>query len=233
MVDVIYKKCLEENCDKRPSFNFPNKKGGMYCSKHKEVGMIDVINKKCLQENCDIIPKNRNNKYKGYCVRCFIYKFPDEKVSRNYKVKEIFMTDFIKEIFNDEIMSFDKTVGCCSRRRPDVYIDKFSHVVIIECDENQHKNEEYNSCENKRTMELFQDFGNRPIVFIRFNPDSYIKNSKKMPSSFKYHNTLGVPMIRDQKEWDSRLDVLKEIINKHLITIPNKEITNEYLFYDN
>jgi len=63
-------------------------------------------------------------------------------------------------------MIFDKQTGGCSKMRPDVFIDKFTHVVIIECDENQHKD---TSCENKRTMELFQDFGNRPIVFIRFN----------------------------------------------------------------
>lgn len=83
-------------------------------------------------------------------------------------------------------------------------------------------------------MELFKDFGNRPIVFIRFNPDSYINSeSKKIPSSFKYHTTLGVPMIRDKEEWESRLNILKDTIDKHLITIPEKEVTIEYLFYDN
>lgn len=28
------KKCLEETCDKQPSFNLPNEKTGLYCSKH-------------------------------------------------------------------------------------------------------------------------------------------------------------------------------------------------------
>ena len=75
-------------------------------------------------------------------------------------------------------------------------------------------------------MELFQDFGNRPIVFIRFNPDSYVnEQNKKIPSSFKMHKKLDLPMIRDQKEWESRLNLLEKTINKHLITIPNKEIT--------
>ena len=54
------------------------------------------------------------------------------------------MTDFIKEQFKEQVMIFDKQTGGCSKRRPDVYIDKFTHIVIIECDENQHKNEEYN-----------------------------------------------------------------------------------------
>lgn len=78
------------------------------------------------------------------------------------------------------------------------------------------------------------DFGNRQIVFIRFNPDSYMnQDGKKIPSSFKYHKTLDVPMIRDKKEWISRLNLLKETINKHLINIQSKEITKEFLFYDN
>jgi hypothetical protein len=140
------------------------------------------------------------------------------------------MTNFIKEHFKDEVMFFDKQTGGCSKRRPDVCIDKFTHVIITECDENQHRE---TSCENKRTMELFQDFGNRPIVFIRFNPDSYInEKNEKIQSSFKMHKALDVPMIKDQKEWESRLYVLKGTINKWLNVIPEKEVTNEYLFYD-
>jgi hypothetical protein len=194
--------------------------------------MIDINNKRkrCLQEYCDIFV---TNKYKGYCLRCFINLFPNEKISRNYKVKENHMTDFIKEHFKDEVMTFDKTVGGCSKRRPDVYIDKFTHVIVIECDENQHTRKEYTNCENKRTMELFQDFGNRPIIFIRFNPDSYInKDGKKILSSFKNHKTLFVPIIRKQEEWDNRLNLLKETILKWLIDIPEKEVTYEHLFYN-
>jgi hypothetical protein len=228
MINVIDKRCLEEYCNKIPSFNLPNKKNGVFCNKHKKVDMIDVTHKRCLEDNCDIILTNK--KYKGYCLRCFIHKFPDVKISKNYKVKELFMTDFIKEQFKDEMMIFDKIVGGCSKRRPDVYVDKFTHVLIIECDENQHRD---TSCENKRTMELFQDFGNRPIVFIRFNPDSYINEiGKKVLSSFKMHKGLDVPIIREQKEWLNRLNILKETIEHWLNIIPNKEVTNEYLFYD-
>ena len=48
--------------------------------------------------------------------------------------------------------------------------------------------------------------------------DSYVnEENKKIQSSFKMHKALDVPMIRKQKEWASRLDVLKETINKWLI----------------
>ena len=62
---------------------------------------------------------------------------------------------------------------------PDAYLDLLTHIIIIECDENQHKGYE-DICENKRTMEISNDFNFRPIVFIRFNPDSYTKNGNKM-----------------------------------------------------
>lgn len=84
-----------------------------------------------------------------------------------------------------------------------------------------------------RLRGLFQDFGNRPNVFIRFNPDTYISNeSKKIFSSFKMHKKLDIPIIRNHKEWENRLKLLKETINKWLIKIPEREITYEYLFYN-
>ena len=46
------------------------------------------------------------------------------------------------------------------------------------------------------------------------------------------HETLDVPIIRNSKEWSSRLKLLKETIDKWVNEIPDKEITCEYLFYD-
>jgi hypothetical protein len=60
-------------------------------------------------------------------------------------------------------------------------LDLGYQVIIIEVDENQHT--EYDcSCENKRTMQLSQDLGHRPIVFIRFNPDDYEKDGTSVTS---------------------------------------------------
>ena len=58
-------------------------------------------------------------------------------------------------------------------------------MQAVEVDENQHT--EYNTtCENKRLCELYQDFGYVPIVFVRFNPDSYIDaNGTKVTSCFE------------------------------------------------
>ena len=48
----------------------------------------------------------------------------------------------------------------------------------------------------------------------------------------KIHKSCGVPMIRDKKEWINRLICLKVCIEQWLNNIPEKEIINEYLFYD-
>ncbi len=99
-----------------------------------------------------------------------------------------------------------------------------------ECDENQHQ--DY-SCENKRIMELFRDFGNRPVVFIRFNPDKYTNEyGKIIQSSFKIHQKSGVPIIKSKKEWNNRLEELKKEITYNLTIIPIKEVTTRCLFYD-
>lgn len=184
----------------------------------------------CSTPNCPVlatIPK-----YKGYCSRCFMHTFPAEKITRGYKLKEKHVQDFLKESYPNENLRFDTTVGGCSRRRPDCFIDRYTHSIIVEIDENQH-NDYDTTCEEVRINELFTDLADRPIVFIRFNPDSYIDtDGTKRNSSFKYHKTLGVPMVRDTEEWNERLGILKDTIDDYLYSISTIPITNVYLFYD-
>ena len=116
-------------------------------------------------------------KYNGYCARCCIYVFPEIQVSRNYKTKEADVVNRITETFSDFTWVKDKKImDGCSRRRPDLLLDVGSHIIIVEIDENKHNSYDC-SCENKRIMEISRDLGHRPTVFIRFNPDEYIKDN--------------------------------------------------------
>jgi hypothetical protein len=121
-------------------------------------------------------------------------------------------------------MTFDKVInGGCSRRKPDVFIDVLTHSIVVECDENQHG---YYTCENKRTMDIFQDLGNKPLVMLRFNPDSYVnKNNCKIPGCFK--------VTEPQEEWSRRAKILKLMVGHFMRKVPKKEITICKLFYDN
>lgn len=227
MQDLKSKRCEFIGCNKYPNYNFIGMKP-IFCYIHKQNLMVDVKNNLCKFEGCYT---RATNKYKGYCFRCYIYNYPDEPISRNYKIKEKHMTDYIIDNYKDYKICVDKIIdNGCSKRRPDCYIELFSHVIIIECDEEQHK--DY-SCENKRMMEIFQDLGNRPIIFIRFNPDKYIdKNGKNIKSCFRYHETLNIPIVDNKKDWDNRLSILKETIDKNINNLPEKEVTIINLFYD-
>jgi hypothetical protein len=228
MINVLCTFCQYEGCSKQAVFNILSEKKGAFCSQHKSIDMVNVIDKKCSM--CPT-HANRNLPKKGYCYRCFIYTFPEEKVSQHFKVKEQHVREFIQQKFEQYNTIFDKTIhGGCSKRRPDAFIDMLVYSIIIEVDEGQH--EQY-SCENKRMMELFQDLGHRPIVFIRFNPDKYINSeNEKVDSCFKYHKQSGVPVIKNKKIWNNRLQELKNKISYHIANIPDKEITVEYLYYD-
>lgn len=90
-----------------------------------------------------------------------------------------------------------------------------SHIFIVEIDENAHTNYDC-SCENKRSMELSQDLGFRPIIFIRFNPDDYINTyGNKIKSCWKINKTNGLVILDSKKisEWNQRINILIEQIN--------------------
>jgi len=234
MVDIKNKKCEHFDCSKQPNYNLPGETRGRFCNEHKTEGMVDVKSKMCKTPLCDT---RATDKYKGYCLRCFMYTFPNEPVTRNYKTKETATVDKIREEFEEKVdLTTDKIVaGGCSKRRPDCYIDLAYQVIIIEVDENQHTDYDC-SCENKRTMELSRDFGHRPIVFIRFNPDKYILDGKVITSCWGT-NKKGITTVKKSKvkEWNTRLNTLIDTI-KYWIEPENK--TNKtveviQLYYDN
>ena len=159
--------------------------------------------------------------------------FPDKPITHNYKTKEYSVAESVKDEFQDVNFMADKTIsGGCSKKRPDLLLDLGYQVVIIEVDENQHIDYDC-SCENKRMMELSQDVGHRPIVFIRFNPDKYYKNGTKIGSCWGI-NGNGICVVKNLKEWLQRLSILKEHIRYWLnpLNKTNKTVEIIQLFYN-
>jgi hypothetical protein len=190
----------------------------------------------CIEEGCEE-PRLYLGKYKGYCTQHFIRKYPNTSIYNNYRIKEIHVVDYVKEKYPSYTWVCDKKYDfspteCGSLRRPDMHCDFGSYVLIIEVDENQHEEHE-TMCDNKRTCELFQDFG-RPIVFIRFNPDGYYgKDGKYVGSCFSYNKDNVANLTKNKtQEWRGRLERLNETISRYTSITPNKEITIEKLFYD-
>jgi hypothetical protein len=225
--------------------------GSAFCKAHnkrksqcRECGGRNICTHKKRKEYCKLCggsalcktplcETKAHKKYDGLCLRCCINTRPDIEVPRNYKTKEKTVVDRIIADFRGLSWKFDKTVeGGCSLRRPDVLLDCTSHVLIIEVDENKHDTYEC-TCENKRIMQISQDLGHRPVVFIRFNPDGYKDhNGLSVPSCWA-QNQHGVMTMKPSKkvEWESRIDVLKEQIRYWMNNSTEKIVEIIELFY--
>jgi hypothetical protein len=184
----------------------------------------------CKTEQCET---RGIKKYNGYCLPCCIQVCPEIEVSRNYKTKEKDVVDRITIAFPNFTWIADKKIkDGCSQRRPDLLLDMGSHIIIVEVDENQHS--EYDcSCENKRLMQLSQDVGHRPIVFIRFNPDAYTNPDGLLVKSCWKLNKIGVMSLVKTKEseWIDRINTLKTQIQYWIDNPTEKTIEIIQLFY--
>ena len=173
-----------------------------------------------------------NRKYDGYCVPCFVNdpNNADNPKMRNHKTKEKDVCDFILQNYPTFNWVADRKVqDGCSRRRPDLLLELGSHIIIVEIDENKHSGYDC-SCENKRLMEISQDLQHRPIIFIRFNPDSYTLNGKTIKSCWKL-NKSGTIVVAKRIEWQERLSTLVQEIQYWIDNPTDKTVEIVELFY--
>lgn len=182
----------------------------------------------CVTPFCEI---RMNEKYRPYCFRCFVFMNPNSILIRNYKTKEIAVRDFILLHFPNYDWRHDKKMlDACSLRRPDLSLNLGSHVLFIEIKENGH--DFGYSYTNKRLCELFEDVGQRPCIFLRFNPDSYIDDKKNKIASCWKKDKKGISVLKDEDIWNQRLDILANSMKTLITNIPTKSITIEQLFFD-
>jgi len=227
MVNVKNKHCTEKDCETTASYNYKNEKP-LYCAKHKKENMVNIYKKVCLNDWCGTII---TDKFNGYCFSCFINMFPNHKLVKNYKMKEKNVVNYIKEKYPQYKFQFDKIIeNGCSRKRPDIFLDLGYQIIIIEIDEYKHI--DY-PCENKRIMELSKDVQHRPIIFIRFNPDGYIKQNRKITSCWKYNKNGSMSIKQCKKEeWKMRLNTLSETFDYWIENKSEKIINLIHLFYN-
>ena len=189
------------------------------CSKHKLPEMVNVVDPKCLTFLCGTLVHS-TSRYQGYCFKCFVYLFPDNQIVHNYKTKERMVVDFIKASFPTMTWTWDRQViNGCSKKRPDLICDYGDQLIIIEIDENQHGSYDP-GCENKRIMQLSQDVAHRPLVLIRFNPDSYrTREGVRHPGCFGFDESgNGRLVVTEHAEWEHRLSYLRTAV-EHWTTV--------------
>ena len=211
--------CTHGGCEKKRTHGLKRGKR-THCIDHATQAMFNLERPLCVDYEvcCSYASSPR---YRSHCIRCFVQKWPNEPTARNYKSKEKCVADFIKTTFSFD-WSFDVRVGC-SARRPDMACDFGSHFLIVEVDEHRHAGY---ACETKRDVQLWQDVGERKLVFLRFNPDAY----GNVPSCWGA-NSSGLCVLKRLDEWDTRLQVLKGRVEYWATTVPTKLITREELFF--
>jgi len=225
MVNIYSKKC--EKCTKQAMYNIEGGKP-KYCSNHMTDNMTNVLHKKCKTPLCGILLHSTKN---DYCSRCSKLMYPDLTHNNNYKTKESAIVDFIKNVYQNYSWKFDKIIdGGCSKKRPDIFLDMGDYILIIEIDEDQHKNYDC-SCENKRIMQIFNDLGCRNMTIIRFNPDAYINHKNEKIESC-WTNNNGKLILKKENEWYQRLFVLSNTLDLILNNKSSKEVDIIHLYYN-
>ena len=173
----------EEDCKEVATYG---KKEPVHCEEHSFEDEHCWLIKPC--KNCgrtnELLDKN------GLCFFVCSLVELDIKRKKHQKIKESNMIKFLREniILKDNIKELpcDKVINReCNLYRPDLPYDCGTHILIIECDENQHKNYDWESCqlnkslehaEEKRMYEIMQSYGGIPVIFLRWNPDSFTIN---------------------------------------------------------
>ena len=196
--------------------------------------MIDIenIKKICKTYLCET---RSSKKYDNYCLRCYMYTFPDKPISRNYKTKEFAVVEYVKQQFSEYNWISDKIISSgCSRRRPDLLLELEEQIIIIEIDENQHTDYDC-SCENKRIMELSQDVGHKSIIFIRFNPDEYINKGEKNKSCWGLDQMVKDFLLLQKKKNGKKDQICYQvilIIGQKIIQIKQLKLFNYFMIYN-
>ena len=223
--------CIVDICEKTARYNYEGQKKELYCEEHKLDSMINITAYYCLTPHCNTQVKK--GKYEGYCLFCYVQNNPDKPVARNFKTKEKHVSDYLKTQFPELTWFGDKAIkDGCSKRRPDLLVDFGNQIIIIEVDENKHSQYDC-SCEHKRLMEISKDLNHRPLIMIRFNPDSYTReNGTKIKSPWKVnaYGTISIP-FRKKTDWQKRLESLKETFKYWTTNTTSKTVEVIELYY--
>tara|TARA_B100000683_G_C12507292_1_gene559525 strand:+ start:129 stop:779 length:651 start_codon:yes stop_codon:yes gene_type:complete len=156
------------------------------CERHSLPGDDNLVEQAC--SNCEL-PFILNES--GMCTDCFAWS--SGKRPRLAKQREVlqFLDCEMKEYPYD---TTDRTpqdlLDCARKERPDVMWDRPDRIVILEVDEDQHKDRPC-ECEQTRMMNVSQALGCERTVWIRYNPDSFSSpESRKWSTKHKRHALL-------------------------------------------
>jgi hypothetical protein len=241
MVNVVSKKCEHTGCTTFPRYNVPGQKASR-CNTHKQTGMIVNPKKRCCEKKCKEYalygtfraefceshcdPATHINWMEKECVSCRLPNILNKNSRCQYCDPDMFnktrlaKQNYVKRWLDNNGFKYDScdTViehSECGKERPDFVFDCGTHVVILEVDENQHR-ERVEVCECTRMVNIFQSFGGLHVKFVRYNPDKYKKGGRS------HDPAIG-----------TRMNVLHTHLEYALKDEPVSFLSVKHLFYDN
>lgn len=229
MIGADNRTCRE--CNTAATFGYENTKERLYCSFHKKENMVDLVSQKCKNPGCTTQVYCHSNN--DYCYECYHTLFPDAPIVRNHNTKERNIAKHVERVFNhiNKRWIFDTPIpGSRSRRRPDMFGDYGEYVIIVDVDERQHKYYDADD-EDKRDQEIAEAIGNRPCIYIRFNPDTYLNSRFQRIKGCWKKNEDNVLELVNEPAWIRRLRVLLLTVFSFVL-VPPAESKNVDLFFD-
>ena len=212
--------------------------GGSICEHNRQRSMCKECGGASLCPECKTVrPRKRfvkaEKKYVKLCLQCYIHKYPDETLPRRHLLKQRYIDKNIKEKYGEWFFTHDCCIsGGISRRRPDWFRDCGDYCIIIENDEDQHRNETIQE-EQDRMIEIQGDIGYKRIILIRFNPDKYKTKTQTVRGCFKFDHDNKISTYPE--EYEKRFSKLCETIDKYVnvsTQFANDDITTIKLFFD-
>lgn len=179
MIPSPRKKC--QHCSKRAEYG--DSRIQQRCEEHKQDGDMNLILRKCIKcGDIDVVDS------RGWCVNTCCLEEQFHQFKTHQKRKENSVNEYLDECFEKASLYDKRLPQSCFRdnQRPDRYHDFGTHSLIVEVDEHQHSGDAV--CQSgkfktkqeedvQRMKNLFYVIGEqKPLIFIRYNPDS-IKNN--------------------------------------------------------
>lgn len=198
----IAPKCGDIQCKEKGIYGESISSNYFYCKAHANSEHKNLMGSPCsfcgAQDDCN----------EQLCQKCF-------KIFHDKKRKES-MVQSLLDVNNIPYESRDKRVeDGNSRRRPDFIIDCSSWKIILEVDERQHKHYKPKD-EILRMIQIFHDYDEIPILFVRYNPDVYVSHTGR---KVKYDHSRGSALIK----------YIKQLMNSEQSA---KHLSVVYMFYD-
>tara|TARA_B100001094_G_C17954525_1_gene682283 strand:+ start:27 stop:890 length:864 start_codon:yes stop_codon:yes gene_type:complete len=217
-------KCREQKCKNIATYGSTKP---IHCECHKDDNDINLVERVCVKcGTLDVL-------FEGKCVNMCCVGEQFKQYKKNTKKKELRVFNRLKCEFG-EPTEYGVCVGSnCGMIKPgndkdtgyekEMGWDFDTHKIYVEVDENQHRSHSKTGyCrrgELNRMINIFQDDGGIPVLFLRYNPDSFTIGGKKQTKSLASREEELIKWLNYYKDYENF-----EIHVYHLSV--------QYLFYD-